>query len=89
LSPFVLAPVVPEDFPPGFADPGIGAALLFDLEYGQIFDAGIQWYGEFFASLDYGWELLNRPLVLLDGVPGRVRVVARFANAVQLRWEAK
>jgi hypothetical protein len=59
--------------------------LLLDLDYGEIFDAGLHHYGEFFASLEYGWDLIHRR-VALDGRPGSVVVVARYANAVQLKW---
>ena len=83
------SPVTPDDFPCGFAIPGVGASLLFDLPYGKVCDAGIRDYGEFYANLEYGWDLLHRPTVTMDGKPGRVRVVARFGNAVQLRWEPK
>lgn len=66
---------------------GLDAPLLFDLEYGEIFDAGIAHYGEFFASLDYAWELLERQTAPWDDGPGRLAVAARFKNAIQLKWK--
>lgn len=70
---------VPEERPPF-------TPLLFDLGYGEVFDAGLRDYGEFFVNLEYGWELLHRGALLL-GRWGRVSVIGRFANAVQLKWE--
>lgn len=57
-----------------------------DLKYGEIFDAGIQYYGEFFANLEFAWDLLHMGTVTLDGQPGTVRVVARYTNVIQLKW---
>lgn len=77
------------DFPRGFAETGDGKTfkpIMFDIPYGDYFDAGIKYYGEFFANLEYAWELLHGGMVKVDGQPGKVSVVARFENAIQLKW---
>lgn len=66
---------------------GLNAPILFTLDYGRIFDAGIRHYGEFYAGLDYAWDLFKTQRVPWDNRPGRVSVAARFANAIQLKWE--
>ena len=78
----------PEDFPRGSSETNTGGftRVLFDLPDGQILDAGLRDYGEFFANLDHGWELLHRREVVVNGKPGRISVVHRYLNMVQLKW---
>lgn len=74
-------------FPRGFAETSDEVTkIMFELEGEEIFDVGLQYYGEFFASLEYGYELLHRGMVKLDGKPGKISVVQRYENAVQLKW---
>jgi hypothetical protein len=81
-------PVSAGDFPAGFAETSTApfTRIRFDLGYGDIEDVGIPDYGEFLVSLDYGWDLLQAQCVPWDAERGRVSVVARYENAVQLKW---
>ena len=75
-------------FPRGFSETsGIGSTTLLDLKFGEIFDAGLEYYGEFYTNLEYGWKLLHEG-AKLDGKLGKVSVVARYENAVQLKWRS-
>ena len=60
--------------------------LGVELRYGQLFDAGLVHYGEFFATPEYAAELLNGGMTKVNGRPGSLAVVQRFTNAVQLQW---
>ena len=80
--------VRPDDFPRGFAEvderpPFPRVIPTFRDEI--IYDVGLRFYGEFFASLETGWRLLQDGMTL-DGVEGTVSVVCRFENAVQMKW---
>jgi hypothetical protein len=80
--------IKPSDFPRGFAEtPGcIDQEFQLPLAYGEMFDAGIKYYGEFFVNLEFGWELLHGGMTSVDGRPGKLAVACRFKNAVQLKW---
>jgi hypothetical protein len=60
--------------------------LLINLKHGQILDAGMKHYGEFYASPSYATELINGGMTHVDGRPGRVEIIDTLANAVQLRF---
>lgn len=76
------------DFPRGFAETGRGPLPVFQLPlaYGEIFDAGIKYYGEFFANLEYAWDLMHGGMTKVDGRRGHLSVAQRYTNAVQLKW---
>ena len=81
--------VRPEDFPHGTSETRTKTGftrVLFDLDYGGIYDAGIADYGEFFTNLEYGWDLLQQQRVPFDNGAGFITVAARYENAVQLKW---
>lgn len=59
---------------------------MLDLEYGEIFDCGMKYYGEFMVSLEYAWDLMHGGMTSVDGRPGRLSVAQRYENAVQLKW---
>ena len=58
----------------------------FDLVDGEIFDLGIRHYGEFVVNPATAEELLDGGMTKVDGRRGRLWVIERFENAVQLRW---
>jgi hypothetical protein len=58
----------------------------FDLAPGELFDLGLNHYGEFVCSVETAEEFLHGGMVKVDGKPGTLAVIERFENAVQLRW---
>lgn len=58
----------------------------FDLAPGELFDLGLNHYGEFACSVETAEELCNGGMVKVDGDAGTLVEVERFENAVQLRW---
>jgi len=76
-----------KDFPRGFAETrDIPPLCLLAFDHEEIFDVGMDHYGEFITSIEYGWDLLHRESVSLNGEAGSVSVAERFQNAVQLKW---
>lgn len=50
---------------------------------GELIDLG---YDEFLAHPDHADELLNGGMTTVDGQPGLLKVVGRYAAGVHLAW---
>ena len=62
-------------------------SLAVDLRDGEVLDVGMRHYGEFIVAPRYAAELLNGGMRTVDGQPGTLHVVERYANAVHLKWD--